>query len=347
MTTSRRVVSVLTIALLLIITGFTSAFAQNKFKVLAVRGNVMNGAKKCTLGQPLSTSDKLTIQSGGYVSLAHINGRTTEIRKPGTYKVADLDKAAQKKTSTAVGKFAANVFSELTDVQEPVSFTNSRRSNMRTTGSVERAAGDDVNAWDSILVMVGAPGELQALAALQDDAITSGSELIVRMPRHTRMLADTVTFVWHRSTKPSAYKLVVVDRTNKQVFQTEVRDTQFVSTVSQLGLGRGQLYYWHVESTTDASLRSTEYALYWLDGVEQDNAQAVLQDIRESCSSETEAIGMLIEASAMEDMGLMYEAHKTFASAASVAPDVQNYKRMFAEFLLRRGLTSEAYSVYR
>ena len=88
--------------------------AQDKFKVLATRGSVtLDGGKKLSVGQKLKLSDKITVAKGGFASLAHVNGRTVEVRKEGTIKISELDKAVSKKTGSVSGKFATYVVGEL------------------------------------------------------------------------------------------------------------------------------------------------------------------------------------------------------------------------------------------
>ncbi len=333
--------------LLLALATVTEAGAQARFKVLAVRGKVMVGSKAVTLGQQLKTSDKVVVPSSGYVSLAHVNGRTMELRKAGTFSVADLDKAASKKTGSATDKFAAYVLSELTEVKEPVSFTDDRRSQMKTTGAVDRAAGNDVQVWDSVLAIVGGPGELQALAVVQTSAVQSGSLFSVIMPRHTRLIGDTVAFVWHQSPKANSYKVVIVDARDQVVFFETIADTMLIRDLATLKLMPGSVYYWHVESASDASYRTDEYALYPLAGDERSSTESVISQIAGDLDPEQEAIGQLILASAFEEMGLTYDAHRAYSNAMNMAPDVQNYKRLFAEFLRRQGLNIEAYVAYR
>jgi hypothetical protein len=218
---------------------------------------------------------------------------------------------------------------------------------MSRTGAVDRAAGDEVHFWDSVLAVVGGPGELQALAVTQNTRMQSGDLFSAIMPRHSRLLADTVAFVWHATPKANGYRVVVLDRADKVVYSQQVTDTTLTSTTGAMKLAAGQLYYWHVESASDAGYRTVEYALFVLSGNERTSTEATLSELRSDLDPDDAAIGQLILASAFEEMGLTYDAHRAYASAISMAPDVQNYKFMFAEFLRRQGLNMEAYAAYR
>lgn len=338
------------VTLIVVIVGVLSsidALSQARFKILATRGSVVVSGKAVRLGQPLSANDNITVGKGAYVSLAHINGRVVEIKKYGSYKIAELDKKASGKTKSSTSKFASYVVNELTEVKEPVSFTDDRRSKMNTTGAVERAVGDDVSLVDSVLAVVGGPGELRALAVVQNSALNSGQHIIVITPRNTRLLSDSVSFIWHRAPKTSAYKIVVINRFNKVVYSAVASDTIFTASVSTLNIEPASLNYWRVESTSDASLHSDDFALWYLAGEERQSAEAVLAEINNDISEDDLAIGQLIVGAACEDMGLYADAHMAYARAVAIAPDVPAYKRMFADFLRRQGLNLDAYLAYR
>lgn len=321
--------------------------AQQRFKVLAVRGNVTGNSGKLSVGSRLNAGDKLTIGKGAYVSLAHTNGRTVELKKDGAFKVNDLDKAASKKSGSVSGKFASYVYNELTEVKEPIAFSDTRKANMRTTGSVERAAGDEVNVWDSIAAHVGGPGELQALAFLSNHSVSSGDQFAVIMPRTTRLLTDSVAFLWHRTPKASKYRVVITDRTDKVVFNRETSDTSMIVNLKDAGMADGQLYYWHAEDATNASYASDWFGLYKLNGQDRMSAEETIRGVKGDFDDEDAAINHLILASAYEDQGLVYDAYGCYGKAVEGAPGVQNYKRMYAEFLKRHSLNMEAYQAYK
>ncbi|MBC8125413.1 MAG: hypothetical protein H7X70_06730 [Candidatus Kapabacteria bacterium] len=336
-----------TVLLFVLLAFATPILAQEKFKVLAVRGSVtLDGSRKISVGQKLKLSEKIVVAKGGYASLAHLNGRTVEVRKEGTVKVSDLDKAVSKSTGSVSGKFASYVVGELTEVSEPIAFKDSRRSKMRTTGSVERAAGDEVNVADSILRMVGAPGELQALAAIESSQIGSGETFTIVMPRHTRLLNDTVQFMWHRSNKIARYKVVITDRDDKVVAARETTDTALTLVMKDVSVASGGLYYWHVEKSDDASERTQEYGLWLLNGQDKQTAVDLIVAVRGDMEEQSSAIGALVLATAYEDQGLFYDAYRSYLLAMKEAPDVQSYKRLYTEFLLRQSLNLEAYIAY-
>jgi len=325
-----------------------SAFAESSFKVIAVRGSVSSSrGSTLVIGTTLALSDKITLGSGGYVGLVHSNGRTLEIRKSGAYAMRDLDKAATKKSGSVNSKFASYVVNELTQTKDPIAFQDKHRANMRVTGAVERAAGDEVSALDTVANAVGGFGEAQRLAVVAYNSVSSGSMIMVVMPRSTRLTSDTVRFSWHRSPTRMEYTLRLYDRASKPVFERTVNDTSVVLDLRQCGVVPGQLQYWRVESASDPGLHSEEYGLYRLTGAELFATESVLTEVRLDVVDPEASVSKLILAAACEDQGLIYDAYCLFDSVIKEEPSVKNYKRMFAEFLQRQGLHAEAYEVYQ
>lgn len=336
-----------TIILALVVLSAAGVAVAQDLKLLAVRGNVTSSAgAKMVAGQQLAVSDRITIASGGYVSVVHKNGRTLEIKKPSTVTVRDLQQRLTRPTSSASSKFASYVASELTEKNDPIAFRSKRRGNMKTTGSVERAAGDDVDAIDSALRIVGAPGEVQALAALSTSKIERDGRIAVVMPRSTRLLSDTVTFTWRRTPRWNSYRLIITDRANTVLVNKETTDTTVTLSLSALGVTSGELYSWHIEASTQPSERTPEYSLWVLNGRARADAESLLEDITSSQEDSQSAIAMLIRAAACEDLGLVYEAYLLYMRVVALEPEIDSYRRACAEFLVRHSLTIEAYSVY-
>ncbi len=320
--------------------------AQDPLRVLAVRGNVTVGGKGLVVGQWLKTADKVLVPKSGYVGLAHRNGRAIEISKDGTYKVSDLALAASKKTGSVSSKFASYVVTELTEVEEPAAFSDKRRSNMKTTGAVNRAGGDDVDALDSALKIVGAPGELRGLAFAENKNLSDGKSVGIIMPRSTRLLSDTVRFLWHPVGSGKRYAVVVTDQADNVVMRKETSDTVLVVPLTGSGMRAGRWYSWHLEVPSQSSLQSSEYIIWILDGAERAEVAALVADIQQEHDPASEAVGHLVLAQAFEDYGCVYEAYESYLRALRAAPSVQGYKRLFAAFLLRQNCNLDAYTAY-
>lgn len=339
---SRSYTQIVLVCLLSFVPGVMGA---QEFRVLAVRGTVSAGAGAVKVGSRLKASDKLTVGPNGYVGMAHSNGRTVEVRKAGSYKLADLDKRAKAKGNSASAKFASYVYGELTDVEEPIVFQDVHRGKMKRTGAVDRA-GDDADAVENLEGIVGGLGEARSLAAVASSSLQQGASIVAIAPRHSRLLDDSVTFCWHRCGRASSYTLTVTDRENRAVFQRTTTDTVLTVRTSEWGMMEGNLYFWHVVSASDATLRSEEFDIFRLAGEERLSTEGTLTAIRDEIDDRDAAIGQLILAAACEDLGLTYDAYRAYRAAIAAAPDVANIKRLYAQFLRRQNLHLDAWEAY-
>ncbi|NQW29714.1 MAG: hypothetical protein HQ472_04300 [Ignavibacteria bacterium] len=320
-------------------------FSQEKFKVLAARGSITaSSGQKIRVGTKLKTSDKLTIGKGAYLSLAHINGRTFELKKDGQYKVSDLDATAVKKSKSASSKYASYIVDELTEVQEPVAVSENRRAYMRTTGAVERAVGDEVSVADSALKMVGAPDELFGLALVQKSDIANGSTSMIFMPRNARVLPGPLQFMWYKVKGAGLYTLEIRDRLNNVVVSKKIADTIFVTSNTELKLQAASLYYWTVTADNVPDKPSDETAVYVVDDAHAKDVSTIAADIRSDFEDGDQAVMHLVLASMYEEYGLTNSAHEEYQSAMKTSPNVWNYKTLYSEFLKRHGLPFAAYT---
>ena len=93
-------------------------------------------------------------------------------------------------------------------------------------------------------------------------------------------------------------------------------------------------------------MRTHEYALYSLAGEERISSESLIKEVNNEYDAQEAAIGKLVLAAAFEEMGLYYDAYNAYQSAVDIAPEVKNYKRLYAEFLKRQGMNLEAYLAY-
>ena len=109
---------------------------ETLFKVIAVSGKVTCQKKVTAAWESLRTGDKifagekLKLETGDYLGLVSSKGQSLEIKQPGIYNAADLNKNIQKSSST-FQKFTEFVINE--------SVANKKKSeNMTTLGAVVR-----------------------------------------------------------------------------------------------------------------------------------------------------------------------------------------------------------------
>lgn len=110
----------------------TRASAQDyAFKVLVNKGKnevkAENGWQLVKVGSSLKPKDELKVSENSYIGLAHVNGKTLELKQPGKYKVEEL--AAKVSGGTSV-------LNKYTDFI--LSANSTKKNNLAATGAVER-----------------------------------------------------------------------------------------------------------------------------------------------------------------------------------------------------------------
>jgi hypothetical protein len=310
--------------------------AGTGFKVLGVKGDVKSGGKAIRIGQMLGPTTTLVVGKNGSCTLVHENGRTVPLKKAGTYKITDLEKAATAKTGSVSSKYAEYVYGELTEVQKPTALSDAHRGTMRTTGAVERATGDKVSVVDSIALRSGGLHGMEGVASSAYEDIFARDEITPIMPRNARIIDETVEFHWFRSSKCQAYRLHIEDPDKKTVFDQIILDTTFTATLTHLQLKPGILYYWHVERSDDEGLKSEEQSLFVLEETDRKVAQRTIDEIRAELGSDASA--EIILAAAYEDLGCTADAFIAYRRALAAAPGDAGYERLFLGFLKRNGL---------
>ena len=79
------------------------------------------------VGSSLKSADEVKVSENAYIGLAHVSGKTLELKQPGKYKVADLAARVSGNTS---------VLNKYTDFV--LSANKERKNNLSATGSVTR-----------------------------------------------------------------------------------------------------------------------------------------------------------------------------------------------------------------
>lgn len=117
------------------------------FRVLASKGQVhttstaptSSGKVMVNIGRRLFHHEKLEVSKDSYLGLMHKSGKTIEIKEPGSYNIADLDKKllATSKVSQSQ-KFASFVVDQVSQ-QDEKDISKNHQLYMAVTGAVMRA----------------------------------------------------------------------------------------------------------------------------------------------------------------------------------------------------------------
>jgi hypothetical protein len=202
------------------------------FKVLGVSGTVKKhnatGDVVLTPGTKLNSDESIIIESG-YCGLMHSSGKGLEVKKPGTYTIADLSKtiAANGKQGKVSDRYVNYVMGQLTK-EEAEDINANHRKYMEVTGSVERA---------STVYNI-------KLLALKSNEV----------------LPKAYTLSWTSNAKNAEYQLEVFNLFNESVFTAKTKETSAAVDFAPLFAKHGKNLLVSVKVVGNSDFKSNEYS---------------------------------------------------------------------------------------
>jgi hypothetical protein len=308
--------SLFLVALMLLIGGTT--MAQNyAFRVLTAKGNNTVSKDAIRVGSKLNNSDVIIMEEGGYLGLLHNNGQTVELRTKGTYKVDELASNLKASSSGSLtARYADYVVSELTSASEEAT-GETRYKHMAKTGAVKR-------------------GFLTKVTILQESKVT--------------MLGDKMEIEWFvyedlakvNKEDVRKYRVVLTNLRNTELYSEITEETSYIIDFSRPELKDQTSVVYRVEvadeDKKEQKINSTPQV------VSKDKENDAKKEIREQLDQigDDTALGHLIKAQYLEDMGYLAEAAMAYKSAIALAPDVETYRILYDSFAERNVMSEKA-----
>ncbi|MFN6944243.1 MAG: hypothetical protein ACK4ND_04810 [Cytophagaceae bacterium] len=288
----------------------SNVFAQDDiFKVLVSKGAnqvALGGAttfEAVKIGSKLGKDDKLTIAENGYIGLAHSSGKTIEIKKAGTYEIKTLIAEVAKQNVSSNKKYVDFVVGEMTATNEDMA--GNRHKYMSVTGSVERG-GDD--------------------AAI--------NVLLPSRPEKTTVLNAPVYFKWQPVSGVSTYVVKITNMAEEVLHSMEVNEASASIDLSKLNLKKEKNLLVSVSAKGESKLASASYLLVRITDDKSKNLLKEIAEVKSDYGDET-AINKLVLAAFFEEKGLLADALSCLEAAVAAEPEVEEFKAMYAQFLLR------------
>lgn len=271
------------------IAGF--AQADYAFKVLANKG--ANEYKSGDTWQPIKTGlslkvgDELKVSENAYLGLVSSTGKPLELKKPQSYKVADL--LSQIGTGTSV-------MSKYTDFILSSNSAEAKKNRLSATGAVHR-------------------GEPSSLSVYLPEAKSSF------------VFNNSMYVVWEAPKTGGPYVVTVMDFMEDEIMKMETPETSMKIDLSDPKLAKVSNFLVHVSSKADSKVKSEGHAVKRLPAAEQDKVKKDFADISSDVKEETafskfmlagfyEQHGLLIDAlTAYEEAVKMAPDVETFVEA--------------------------------
>lgn len=312
---------IISIFILTFVVNLTFGKSNEVFKVLSATGDIkvqqndkQNQWESVTTGVKLLENDKIKIAGNSYLGLIHSSGKTIEIKQEGTYSVNDLAKGIKPVNTVVSQQLADFMIDVFAKVDDPSNLTNYQGS-MSVTGSVERNL---------------------ALKAVK-----------VFMPKATNIINPNMTFTWYNIEEATGYMFNLMDKFARPVFEKEMTDTTITVNLNELNIDKEDCYFWNVYCINEPKIQSQEYCVFLLSDKTAKTINDTLNILKNEIGDDKTALNKLVIASYYEKNNLLNEAMQYYQFALNEAPDVENYKKAYAMFLIRMGLFDKARMVWK
>lgn len=289
---------------LLTILSMNFLYAQDElFKVLASSGSnkvQAQGAsdwKPLFFGKKLMKGDKITIADKGYLGMVFKNGKSIELKKPGTYEVSKLAGEVAKQNASVNAKYTDFLAGEMGKTGND-DMARNRYKYMSVTGSVVR-------------------GEHEI-------------PVFIDSSKAANVLGNQVLIKWEPEVNTKTY---VVQLTNLFGDVISTQETTESSIVLNVDNKKEKMYIATISSKEDAGTKNDLRISYPSnDRALELNKQ--LTELKAQMPEET-ALNKIILASFYEDNKLYPEAMQTYEAAVKLEPGVDDYKIAYNQFLER------------
>ncbi|MGD1007906.1 MAG: hypothetical protein ABR980_11830 [Ignavibacteriaceae bacterium] len=289
-----------------IITGTCNLFAQeNYFTVLAAQGKISllkNGKSNwidIKTGDKINPGEKLKVGNNEYAGLVYSSGISIELKKEGVYDFDRLKNSIKNNYKSSNRKFTEYVINELTKKAKD-------SEDMKSMGAVVRKRTNYIE---------------------------------IGIPSPSLVIDSNIVFKWYPYSTSSNYIFKLLNNNDVTLFMKELTDTTLDCPIDLFHLNKGKNYKWIVFVYNNSGISSdTNYIMIPAAG----KLEAIRDSINELNSifgKDTTAITQIIYASFYQNNQLNIEALNAYGKALQLAPDVDVYKKMFANFLLKMKLT--------
>lgn len=296
-----RKVSLCVILFLLFSVSYSQQFT---FKVLAFSGKVeyrLNSDYswlKIKTGENLKNDAQLKLNKESYAALVYSDGRTLEISDEGIFDIKELEKNIQASKISVTQKFANFVAEEII---------------------VDKAKGKTMK-------------EFAAVVRVKPFHIETA------FPSHTFVLETEIEISWYKPASSKSYVVSILNSENAPIFMDLVDDTLFILDTEELKLNRESEYKWFVSDAENQKISSDTNTISILSDASKSLILDTLNLLLTEIESNDTPLNLLSLGYFYERNGLNWNALQQFNKALSFNLQSEEYKLLFAQFLINNKL---------
>ncbi|MDN5203543.1 hypothetical protein QQ008_19300 [Fulvivirgaceae bacterium BMA10] len=283
-----------------------------EFRVLANKGeNMVKKEHRNIDWEPIKTGTKLRkgsvirIEKDAYIGLVHHTGRTYEIVEPGNYTVDRLSTALQTSHNGISAKYANYVLSKFSDNTADVQ--GNFKKYQSATGAVKRALGNVA----TLNVLIPTTSEIY------------NSEILIRW---NEIAVDDPVYIINFKNKYS-----------EPITSIETKESAYILNMDDHKFVHEELVIVDIQLKGDGRIRSGEYGVKRLTGEKELSVRKGLRELKGDITKRN-AMSELLLASFYEDNHLLADALTHYESAITMAPQVDEFKMIYEQFIKRTGL---------
>ena len=279
------------------------------FRVMASKGVVetrKNGStSRLKIGSKIAMEDDVIVGSGAYLGLVHQNGKTIELRTPGTYRARDLTARAVGASESVSRRYLSYLMNKIDRAGDP---TRNYKSNMSGAGAVERAT------------------------------IASDIKVMIKETKNAnRVYGNQVWINWNEVTGTSSYLISIKNIFDEVLLRFRTSSTQLLLDFTRNEIARERFVIVSIRSENSPDLPPKDFGIQRILPQQVNEFTAQLERLKSELGEES-AINSLVLASFFEENKLFMDAQTEYMNAIELSPEVADYQLLYNEFILTNDL---------
>jgi hypothetical protein len=293
--------------LAILLSACASLTAQDKYMIMSVKGKVEAGSakgknwKKVEVGQVLGNGDIIRTSFASYVKLMVNENRLVSIDENTTRPL--LEYSAKRNPASGNGSTAGKI---LQYAAQQIRRTKDKKS------------GTDFGA------------------------VRGGESVFTAVFPKNRIMTTTPLFQWVDATEAPSYTIIIQDASFATIEKQTVKERTLRLPEGSAMLASGGSYYWRVIRDSDGEASNIEsFSVLASDTIKTIGAEVERLKKELSAMHSDEITMHLILAMYFDKQGLYTDAFQEYKATITLAPDVEEYRQMMANLLLKLRLYVE------
>jgi hypothetical protein len=282
----------------------TALAQQELFKILTYSGKVYG----CTLpsqnwhqihiGESLNRNYRIRLDKNSYTALMYKDGRTMELLSEGTFDIPELERNINETKKSVTQKFANFVAQEIIK-------DKSVKKEMKTIAAVVRVKPNHIEC---------------------------------AIPAFTKIMDSAIKLSWYSYPQSAQYVLSILNSDGALIYMDLVNDTIYTLNSSSLNLSKDIAYKWFIADKNNSQVTSDTNTVIFLSDEIKYSIIDTLKLINDEMGPNITPFNLLALAGFYENNDLNNYALEQFERVHVLAPQSEEYKKLFAKFLLKNKL---------